>query len=233
MKIIPVILIKNEELWIRHIIKPLVDVFEHVIVADTGSTDTTVEQVQPMSGVILRLFNNLSPKDIGKCREWMQQEAEVLFGATHIFLVDGDELYPRKYLEFIRDYPMPENALSGFTWGIEYTELDNGECWMLGNNGEPLGLNRQAIISVDSKWSGSYPFESPSTYKPGDPTNYYWRSPDANMHFHHIHQMVRSTRDTDVFMRVEKRFQFGLKNAPPEIKPSSLWLRSREEYKDE
>ena len=147
MNIVPVVMIKNEELWIRKVLTSLTNVFPHVIVADTGSTDSTLEQVGMVPRITLREFGELSPQDTGRCREWMQQEAKSSYGATHIFLVDGDELYPTKYLRFIADYPMPPNSLSGFTWGIECTELPNGECWLFS-----VGCNRQAMISVDSKW---------------------------------------------------------------------------------
>lgn len=227
MNIVPVVMIKNEELWIRKVLTSLTNVFPHVIVADTGSTDSTLEQVGMVPRVTLREFGELSPQDTGRCREWMQQEAKSSYGATHIFLVDGDELYPTKYLRFIADYPMPPNSLSGFTWGIECTELPNGECWLFS-----VGCNRQAMISVDSKWKGEYPFESPDTYVPGDPTNYYWKSPDPSYHFYHLHQMLRSSRDEDVYLRRQKRFQFSMKDHP-EIKPTTLWLKSREDYVDE
>jgi hypothetical protein len=228
MNVVPVLLIKNEEIWIERVLRPLVEVFGCAIVSDTGSTDTTMEQVKKVKGnVLLRQHEDLSPAELGQCRAWMQEEAKKLFDATHIFLVDGDELYPTKYLNFIKKYPMPETALSGFTWGIECTELDNGECWLYN-----VGLNRQAMISVDSKWSGLYPFESPDTYRPGDPSNYYWRAPDPSYRFYHIHQMKRSSRDGDVYLRLQKRYQFSMKDAP-EIKPHKLWLNSQKDYQDE
>jgi glycosyltransferase involved in cell wall biosynthesis len=228
MNIVPVLLIKNEELWIRHVLASLVHVFPHVIVADTGSTDSTLEQIAPLPNITLQTFDHpLTPRELGQCRGEMQQLAKSLFDATHIFLVDGDELYPTKYLRFLVDNPMPENAMSGFTWGIECTELPNGECWLYA-----VGLNRQAIISVDSKWKGEYPFESPSTYIPGHPSNHYWKSPDPTYHFYHLHQMRRSIRDDDVYLRKQKQFQFSMADHP-EIKPATLWLKSREDYVDE
>jgi hypothetical protein len=233
MIVIPVLLVKNEEYWIRQVVAPLVKAFGHAVVTDTGSTDDTVALLKDMEGVILNTYTNLSPLEMGQCRAWMQADAKILFGATHILLVDGDELYPSKYLDFIKQYPMPDNAISGFTSGVECTELLNGECWKLGRpTGDLVMLNRQAIISVESKWKGKYPFESPDTYVPGDPTNYYWKSPDASYCFYHIHQMTRSSRDMEVYLREEKKYQFSLQDAP-EIKPAEFWLRSREDYKDE
>lgn len=236
MIIVPVILVKNEEYWIRHVLSALTAVFPNVIVADTGSSDQTIEEISKVPGpgiLFVKQYNGLTPHDIGQARQWMQDEAKDRYGATHIFLVDGDELYSKKYLQFIFDHPMPENALSGFTYGVECTELENGECWILGEEGRPVGLNRQAIISVDSKWSGQYPFESPSTYIPGDPTNYYWRSPDPSYHFKHLHQLNRSSKDAEVYLRKQKQYQFGLKDAPASIVPLEKWLNSREEYSDE
>ncbi len=227
MNIVPVLLIKNEELWIRHVLRSLVNVFPHVIVADTGSTDSTLDQLTGLPNITLRTFDHpLTPKELGGCRGEMQEVARSRFGATHIFLVDGDELYPTKYLRFIVDHPMPETALSGFTWGIECTELPNGECWMYS-----VGCNRQAMISVNSKWRGEYPFESPDTYVPGHPGNHYWQSPDPSYHFYHLHQMRRSLRDEDVYLRKQKQFQFGMADHP-EIKPAAFWLKSREDYAD-
>lgn len=237
MIIIPVLLIKNEELWIEHVLRPLVSVFPHVIVTDTGSTDSTVGIINDMMdrGANIHLISHshpVEPAGLGDCRYNMQQRAKEMYDATHIFLVDGDELYPRKYLQFIHDYPMPENALSGFTWGKEIRELENGELHFLELNGQDVGLNRQAIISVDSKWSGVYPFESPSTYVPGDPTNYYWKSPDPTWHFFHLHQTTRSNRDSDVHIRQKKKFQLSLQETP-NVHPGRLWLKSREEYRDD
>lgn len=236
MIIIPVVLCKNEEVWIEHVLSPLVAVFPHVIVTDTGSTDSTVAIVNGMrengANILLVTHPSVTPKGLSRCRQDMQEQAKDLFDATHIFLVDGDELYPKKYLQFIHDFPMPENALSGFTWGKEIRELENGELWYLKYHGDDVGLNRQAIISVDSKWNGEYPFESPSTYDPGNPLNYYWKSPDPTYHFFHLHQTTRSTRDQDVYIRMQKKNQLSLQETP-EISPGRLWIKSREEYIDE
>jgi len=231
-KIVPITMCKNEEIWIERVVTPLVKVFDNVIVADTGSTDSTIEKIWQIPGVHLMTYQNLKPEEVGLCRGWMQQEAKELYNATHVFLVDADELYPIKYLEYIRDNPMPENAMSGFTYGIECTELDNGECWMLGTENGLTGVSRHAIFSVDSKWHGVYPFESPDTFVAGDETNFYWQSVNPNHHFFHLHQMKRSSRDEDVELRMQKKYQFSMRNAP-EIKPHTKWLKNQKEYKDE
>ena len=231
-KIVPITMVKNEEIWIERVVTPLVKVFGHAIVADTGSTDNTRDIVANIPNVHLMTYDNLPPEEIGLCRGWMQKEAKELYGATHVFLVDGDELYTSKYLQYIYDNPMPENAMGGFTYGIECTELDNGECWLLGLNGNLVGVSRHAIFSVDSKWRGVHPFESPDSFVAGDPTNHYWKSVNPEHHFFHIHQMKRSHKDEDVMLRMGKKYKFSLRDAP-EIIPHTFWLKSEKEYKDD
>lgn len=225
--IVPVLLVRNEEYWIRHILKALTNVFPHVIVADTGSTDSTVREAHLVDRVEVYSVGELSPKDLGLCRQDMQGVAKRKYAADWMFLVDGDELYPTKYLQWIVDHPMPPGSLSGFTWGIECVELPGGELWMY-----DVGCNRQALIPVDSKWKGEYPFESPDSYQPGDPANFYWSSPDSTYHFYHVHQTTRSPQDEQVYMRMQKRNQFGMADHP-EIKPHAFWLAKREDYRDE
>ncbi len=232
MNIVPVLLVKNEEVWIKRILTALSKVFPHIIVSDTGSTDSTVEQILQVPGVQLFMGRSLDPKGLTDCRQQMQEDAKRVYGATHIFLVDGDELYPTKYLRYIADNPMPDSALSGFTSGIECGELENGELWFYGHAGNPVGLNRQAIIPVDSHWKGEYPFESPDCYVPGSSRNHYFKIPEGSLGFYHLHHTRRSRLDADVYLRVQKRDQFSMRDAP-ELVPYKFWLKSQEEYVDE
>jgi glycosyltransferase involved in cell wall biosynthesis len=227
MIVIPILLVKNEEVWIERVLTPFANIFPHVIVSDTGSTDSTIKQIEKVKNIHLMTYGNLSPEEVGLCRGWMQAEAQEKFGATHVFMVDGDELYPTKYVKFLHDNPMPEDAMGGFTYGVECTEFENGECWLYG-----VGVSRHAVFSVDSKWRGTYPFESPDTFIAGHPTNYYWQSLDPSYHFYHVHQMRRSSRDEDVYLRKQKQFQFSMQDHP-EIRPVSLWLKHESEYQDE
>lgn len=234
MKVVPVMLCKNEEIWIKRVLTALTSVFPTVIVADTGSTDNTISEIEQVAGIHLMRYGNLTPQDVGLCRGWMQSAAKTLYDATHVMLVDADELYPTKYLRYIVDNMMPENAMSGYTSGVECTELPNGECWFLGdtdNGNAVIGLNRQSIFNVDAQWHGEYPFESPDCYIPGHPTNHYFVSPDPSFRFFHLHQMTRSRHDDFVYMRKQKKYQFGLREAP-QIQPVQFWLKSESEYKD-
>ncbi len=235
MIVVPVTLAKNEEIFIGRVLSALVDTFGHAIVADTGSTDGTLDEIAKVPGAHLMRYENLAPADLGQARGWMQAEAKKRYGATHVFLVDADELYPRKYLRYIVDNMMPADSMSGFTSGIECTEKENGECWFLGdanNNNAIVGVNRQAIFSVDAKWRGEYPFESPDCFVPGHPLNHYFSSPDPSYQFYHLHQMTRSRHDDTVYMRKQKKYQFSLREAP-QIQPAQFWLKSESEYFDE
>ena len=226
---VPIVLCKNEELWIDKVLRALTAVFPHVILADTGSTDGTLEKVRTLPGVTILEYANLPMEQVGLLRGEMQKVARDKFGASHVMLCDADELYPISYLRHIRDNPPPENFLSAYTYGLECGEKDNGECWVMGRYGELVGVSRQAIFSVDSNWRGVYPFESPDTFIPGDPRNFYYNAP--GQHFYHIHGMVRSSKDDEVYMRSYKRRLFSLAEHP-EIVPTQFWLKSRDDYKD-
>lgn len=235
MNIVPVLICKNEEVWIRRVLTALIRVFPHVIVSDTGSTDNTIEEIEQVPGITLMRYGNLTPQDVGLCRGWMQSAAKQQFEATHVMLVDADELYPVKYLRYIIENMMPEDAMSGYTSGVEVTEKSNGELWYLGdtdNDNAIVGLNRQTIFSVDAQWRGEYPFESPDCYVPGHPTNHYFASPDPSFRFFHLHQTTRSRHDDAVYMRRQKKYQFGLRDAP-QIQPVQFWLNSEADYYDE
>lgn len=247
MIIVPALLVKNEEIWIYRVLSALANVYPHIIVCETGSTDSTVAEIEKVPNVTMISFAELSekyqiycrthlaqmwdwktsPQFLTWCRQYMQDVAKTQFNATHIHLVDGDELYPTKYLRFIADNPMPDNAISGFTSGIECGELENGELWFYN-----AGLNRQAIIPVDSRWKGEYPFESPDSYVPGHPTNHYFPIPVGLQGFYHLHHTRRSSLDADVYLRMQKRDQFSMQDAPT-IVPESLWLMSQKDYIDE
>lgn len=232
MNIVPVLLIKNEEVWIRRILSALANVFPRIIVSDTGSTDSTISEVLQIPEVALFQFKNVSPVGLRECRQFMQEKAAELFGATHIFLVDGDELYPTTYLRAIAAHPMPDNAISGFTSGIEVGEREDGELWFYGMNGEPVGLNRQAIIPVTSKWRGEYPFESPDCYQPGSPLNHYFPIPAGSHGFYHLHHTRRSRKDAEVYLRSAKSSQFSMREVPQFVL-YKLWLQKQEDYQDE
>ena len=144
-----------------------------------------------------------------------------------MFLCDGDELYPTKYLRFIAEHPMPEDAPCGFTVGVECCELPNGEIWLYAAH-----KSRDAVFSVDTKWHGVYPFEGHDSFARCPEKNYYWQSPDPSYRFYHLHNTRRSSRDEDAYLRVQKKGLFSMVDRP-DLKPVELWLKRECEYRDE
>lgn len=222
---VPIVMCKNEEVWIERVLTALVSVFPHVIVADTGSTDSTLERIAKVPGVRLMQFDNPSPDELGQVRWEMQYEAARRYGAERVILVDGDELYPTSYLRFIRDNPMPLDAEVGYTRGVEVEELPNGEIWLYGYDGM---FNRECIWSVFATWTGKHPYESPMVNR----DSIFCYDLICGLMFHHLHHTRRSSKDDEVYLRIQKRHQFSMRDIP-ERKPERLWLRSEKEYVDE
>lgn len=216
-------MVKNEEIWIKRVLLSLSNVFPLIIVADTGSTDATISRIEEVPHTHLIRYFNASSEKVGRIRGEMQQIAKG-FGASHVMLVDGDELYTTKYLRYLYENPMPETSYCGFTTGVECAELPNGECWLYN-----IKKNRDAVFSVDSRWFGTYPFEGHSAFNEDPIHNHYW---DAPMFFYHLHQMKRSSKDEDVFLRKHKQYKFSMQSRP-DLKPVEFWLKNEAEYKDE
>lgn len=221
---VPIVMCRNEEVWIERVLGALVSVFPVVIVADTGSTDTTLEQIARVPAVKLMRFDDPSLDELGQVRWEMQYEAARRYGAERVMLVDGDELYPTSYLRFIRDNPMPTDREAGYTRGVEVEELPNGEIWLYGYDGQ---FNRECIWSTNVPWVGTHPYEAPIVNR--DKTFQYELV--SNSVFYHMHHTRRSSRDDDVYLRTQKRYQFSMRDMP-EKKPQELWLKSEKDYTD-
>lgn len=226
MVVLPIVMIKNEEIWIERVLTSLSRVFNNVIVADTGSTDTTIEQVMKVKNITLIKYNDASPEQVGLIRGDMQMVAKGM-GASHVMLVDGDELYPTKYLKYIYNNPMPETSPCGFTDGVECGELSTGELIQYSAH-----KSRDAIFSIDSKWKGIYPFEGHSAFNQNMALNHYWPSLEPAHHFFHLHGCRRSTKDKEVHVRLQKKHQFNMREESSALS-YTIWLNSEKDYKDE
>lgn len=226
MKIIPIILTINEERFICQCLTPLAAVFDDVIVFDTGSTDNNLAEIAKVTGIHRVLYPPCTMQELGQMRGTMAEMAKSL-GASHVMQVDGDEIYNTRYLRYILANPMPAGTLAGYTVGIELAELPNGEIWRYDTD-----FNRCAVFSVDSKWRGAWPFESPEAWDPEHPeTQYHWPRTERWQNFYHMHHLVRSSRDADVTGRLEYRNKFSLQTKD-ELKPVEKLLDSWSDYKD-
>jgi hypothetical protein len=217
----------NEERFIRQCLTPLAAIFPVVIVADTGSTDNNLAEIAKVPNVYLMTSGRLTMEELGQKRGEMAQIAKIKFGATHTFQIDGDEIYNSRYLHFILDNPMPEGMLAGYTTGVECAELPNGEIWRYDTD-----FNRCAVFSVDSKWRGAWPFESPEAWQPEKPeTQFHWPRTEPWQNFYHMHHLVRSSRDADVTGRMEYKSKFSLQTKP-DLQPAQFLFSSWADYKD-
>jgi len=227
MNILPILMCRNEERWIERVLTPLANVFPRVLVADTGSTDSTIEQILKVPKVQLIRYPNSTMAEVGLIRGALQRFAKEL-GAIQTFMCDADELYPTSYLQYIYDNPMPEGKICGFTTGLDVAELPNGEIWKFDS-----GASRDAVYSVDTTWHGSYPFEGHSSFQTDRPElNYYWPSLLPNHHYYHLHQTRRSSKDAEVYLRLEKKYKFSMLDRPDK-KPVEFWLKNERDYRDE
>jgi len=230
--ILPIMMLKNEEIWLREIIQPILNVFGVLIVGDTGSTDSTISILHEYPQVHLNFLDTLTPDKIGIYRYELSQAAKDL-GASHAMMIDGDELYTTKALRYIKETGLPEGYDAGFTTGLEIHESMSGEFHILGKKCHWIRRNQLAVFSVDSLWKGSYPFESPDVFRP-DSRNYYWKATGMrhSTHHYHLHQCTRSSKDEETYMRMQKRNLYSMQ-PNPEILPYSLWLKRKEDYEDE
>lgn len=222
--IIPALMIRNEEYYIREVVQPLVDVFGWAVICDTGSEDKTLSILDSIPGAIVTQFGKCTPKELTDVRGEMMWIARQHL-ADHVLLVDGDELYSRDALMLIRDYPIPPGGVTGFTTMLTLDPDDDGKLWEMNDP-----FTRHCLLPVDDIWSGEYPYDVPSSY--ADPSGYFYypHFPNGRYHAVHLHRLQRSSLDANTILRREKQFQFGLQDLPNIVKtiPYSYPLHKEE-----
>ena len=206
--IIPAMMIRNEEYYIREVVQPLVDVFGWVVVCDTGSEDRTLAILDSIPGAIVTQFGKCTPKELTDVRGemmWIARQHK----ADHVLLVDGDELYSREALTLIRDYPIPAGKVTGFTTMLTLDPDENENLWEMNDP-----FTRHCLLPANDIWGGEYPYDVPASY--ANPEGYFYYPHFTNGRYHavHLHRLQRSSLDANTLLRREKQFQFGLQNLP-------------------
>jgi hypothetical protein len=229
MNLIPTIMVCNEERFITQVLTPVCAVFPHVIVADTGSQDTTLKQIKQFPGVYLMNVGVLPLERLGILRNEMADIAASEYGATHTMKIDGDEIYTTSCLRSIVSEPLPADKTAGYTRCIEIVELENGEVWKTNADYDAV-----VIYPVSARWGGVYPFEYPRFPKEVDPYFHEeFKHKWGNASFYHLHHMLsRSSKDNETPWRSRKKNQYALRDAP-DLKLTQLLYASWKEYKDE
>lgn len=98
IKIVGILLIKNEDLFIERIVSNIIDFCDEIIVADHKSTDRTAEVVRPLAAK----FAKIRYFAIDHPAESHELIAGYADSPTWIFGVDGDEVYDPNGLMILR-----------------------------------------------------------------------------------------------------------------------------------
>lgn len=196
------LMIRNEEYWIGHNLLPALQVLDHVIVADTGSADDTLEIVREVAAPFADKFTLLTYQPLShdlngqKPRNDMAKTTTTEWG----LLIDGDEWYPPEYLEQIKATDMPAGVNLGYVplhvvrWDDMMHKFRFAEEW-----------SGQVLYRVAGlRWIGPYPDEGPN-YNFDGSKSYYLPGNASGRHVLDFHHLTRSRLDAQTPHRMGKR----------------------------
>jgi len=89
IKIIGILLLKNEEIWIKNIIENIIDFCDKIIILDNNSRDKTWSIIQGIQKNNSKIYST-KIDSVGESHSFISEYAGT---DTWIFGVDGDELY--------------------------------------------------------------------------------------------------------------------------------------------
>lgn len=206
MNALPVVMVRNEEYYIGRVLAPLAEVFGHVVLGDTGSTDRTAEIARAVPNVEVIELGELNPHQLGQARAQLGARIAQL-GVPTMFLVDGDELYHVETLRWLRDLDPPENGLAGFVTMVTIDLDEQGRLWEMDDK-----FSRLAFQPAQCAWHGDYPFEAPDVFNYPECFWYASLPKGWGVHALHLHRLQRSPHDDKVFIRRQKQFQFAMQS---------------------
>jgi hypothetical protein len=210
---VPVVICRNEERFIRQVLRPLYAVFGYAIVGDNGSTDSTIDILYELAReghIYLVDYGTLDMVYVGRARADLGQRAAEELGARYMWLCDGDELYNEAALRYAVQQTLPEGKTFGMVAGCNVEE-HAGQFYELA---EPYRMTgRTALIRNDDNWRGEYPFESPGDFDRPERHHWFTAPPGFDYTHLHLHRCRRSTRDSEVPYRTAKRQQFSMRDA--------------------
>lgn len=103
MKLVAVSMVKNEEYWIWYSLTSVYPHVDEILVFDNGSVDRTLEIVRGMDHIAdkLTVFEGFGGASENANRDAILDAAREC-GATHVLLLDGDEVHVDENLAFCR-----------------------------------------------------------------------------------------------------------------------------------
>ena len=203
---------QNESFWIGYSLQALTQFFPHIFVYDTGSTDGTLEIIKSFPTVTLVEMGVLDRFQLGDCRNEMMRATKTPW----VLQQDGDEYYPPSSLKQMLNFSMPEGKKLGFTLFYE-TGWDGKNFRAIAKREQQhltsVKFNRAAVLWHEARYSGGYPFENPDVFDNSELFHYF---PDEVVGYH-LHHLLRSSKDDEVYLRKQKRDQFCLMDREVEL----------------
>lgn len=136
MKVITLVPVKNEAWIIEYALKNFSSFSDHIIVADQGSTDETVEICNKFEKV--RVINNPYKAHTNQIRWLLLEEARKIEGNNLIVCLDADELLsPKSISEILSHKPQEVRPVAIYS---EWIQL----------------INNYNEYRVDGVWKGNY-----------------------------------------------------------------------------
>lgn len=157
--------VRNEDQFIWYAISSIINYVKRVIIYDTGSTDKTVDIIKSFKSqkITFEEKRNINAIELVKLRQEQIKKTET----DWIWIVDGDEIYPRITVEEILDYI---NSRKDYKGGVvrrydllgdiyHYQREDVGAYNLLGHKGH-LVLRLINIKKIPNlRLQGIYPYE--------------------------------------------------------------------------
>jgi len=197
-----VIMACNEEYWIDYVLRPLVNTGMPIIVANCRSTDKTVDIIKTYveaypHQVILRDLWNIDLVEQGFIRGYLTTDPD-----THwLIQVDGDEIWTPEGLQMVLNVPLKQYG-KGKNRGV-YVKMQN-VVWRH-QDGFHLAdeMIRPRVHYRMADWSFEYPWEL--SRRPENPILLNTENPVA----YHMRHLMRSSKDAETYMRMEKLAEIG------------------------
>ena len=199
--LVPVILTMNDEYWLPYALESLAGHFNRYVIYDVGSTDRTkdiidwfAQKEKKRADLFIRYLPFVPPVVQGTFRNSMIAEAE----AEWYFIVDADEVYKPEALRTIFNTVsnMDDSKPYGVVNRFEVTE------GLTHAYGTTSFLPHHRVYHRTAYWQGAHPGEV--AVIPQKSSNEFTITHATCYHFHNTN---RSTKDSEVPKRIERRKQ--------------------------